>query len=235
MSGWVAVAGAGSRGRRQLPASPATATARTGRASGRGARDGSRSAGPPAALPRHRDAFPASEGVRSTPAGGPGSGPGDRDVVADERAGAHARGQEALAGQAVVGDGDRRPRDRQPSRQLAGRRQPIAWPEHAGDDRLAELTVDLPGHGRRRPTRLTWRSTCPTVIGLVACPWIGSSTGPTIVLTLGVLPPTVRTVCSSTRKVAMGRPRLSARAGIAAAAIAAMVALRPAPSRPMTA
>ena len=60
----------------------------------------------------------------------------------DERARADAPGEEALGGEPVVGRADRRPGDRQPLRELTGRRQRLAGPDAAVQDRRAELPVD---------------------------------------------------------------------------------------------
>jgi hypothetical protein len=101
-------------------------------------------------------------------------------VVADEGAGTHTRGDEALAAESVVGDRDRRAGDVQPPRQLSTRWQTVTRSEPAVEDRVAQLPVDLAGethssdqadvevHRRQRTDdQLAWSSSSELALQLV--------------------------------------------------------------------
>src|SRR5262249_48220473 len=64
-------------------------------------------------------------------------------MAVDECPGARARRHVALAQQAVVGDAHCRPRHAGPLRQLAARRQSVAFAQAAIEDQPPQLTVDL--------------------------------------------------------------------------------------------
>jgi hypothetical protein len=61
---------------------------------------------------------------------------------ADERARAHAGREEALGGEALVGDGDRVARDAEARGQLARGWQAVAGAQAAVEDGRAQLAVD---------------------------------------------------------------------------------------------